>query len=117
MTAPDPNQPVTKSPAVPHVNKMKATKQRAKLRLLPVEEGGRKTAIRSGYRSLIRFHGSDTDFGFQLDLDAGELAPGDSGYGELSFWAAVELPSIKDIDEFEIREGSRVVGYGESAES
>ena len=68
----------------------------------------------SGYRSLLRFEGSGTDFGFELHLDRGatELAPGESGKALLSIWAAEELPILSNGEKFELREGVRVIGHG-----
>ena len=84
----------------------------ADLRLLQTNEGGRSSPIESGYRSLARFEGTETDFGFELELDADRLAPGESGTGRLSFWAVDELPELATGQSFELREGSRVVGHG-----
>lgn len=70
----------------------------------------------SGYRSLLRFAGSTIDFGFELELDSrttpNGIAPGSSGNGRLSFWAADELPTLVKGLPFEIREGQRVIGHG-----
>lgn len=85
---------------------------RATLELLPSERGGRSGAIESGYRSLVRFEGSDADFGFELTLEA-PLAPGASDSGLLSFWAVDDLPELAVGQRFELREGARVVGHGE----
>jgi hypothetical protein len=85
---------------------------RADLRLLPSGESGRSSPIESGYRSLARFEGSASDFGFELELEADRLAPGESGMGRLSFWAVEELPEFLAGQSFELREGSRVVGHG-----
>lgn len=88
----------------------------ARIHLLSTKEGGRSGALLSRYRSLLRFKGTETDFGFELELDpemnATGLAPGDSGDARISFWAVEELPSLTPGQEFEIREGTRVVGHG-----
>ena len=42
----------------------------------------------SGYRSIARFKQRPLDFGFELELERGELLPGGTGVGRLSFWAA-----------------------------
>lgn len=88
----------------------------AKIDLLPTSEGGRSGPLLSGYRSLLRFEGSEVDFGFELELDATAgsdgIAPGASGSGRVSFWAVEELPSLVAGQRFEIREGARVVGRG-----
>jgi translation elongation factor EF-Tu-like GTPase len=86
------------------------------LDLLPTSAGGRSTAVLSGYRSLLRFVESTTDFGFELELDTitnpNGIAPGSSGSGRISFWAAEQLPHLFQGQRFEIREGQRVVGHG-----
>lgn len=56
------------------------------------------------------------DFGFELELDPEYskrgLAPGTSGTGRLSLWAIEGLPSLSRDQNFELREGTRVVGHG-----
>jgi hypothetical protein len=66
----------------------------------------------SGYRSAARFEGAEIEYGFELELDAGRLAPGDAGTGRLSFWAVEELPELSAGQSFELREGARVIGQG-----
>lgn len=90
---------------------------RANLQLLGPHEGGRTSPIQSGYRSLAGFEGFESEFGFELDLDGGQLAPGDSGTGRLSFWAVEDLPDLAAGLSFELREGARVVGHGTVSES
>lgn len=84
--------------------------------LLPTSEGGRSGPLLSGYRSLLRFEGSEVDFGFELELDpavgSGGIAPGASGSGRVSFWAVEELPFLFAGQRFEVREGASVVGRG-----
>lgn len=96
---------------------MKRNVIRASLILKPAESGGRAGSLRSGYRSLLRLQGSDTDFGFELVLDEAsgseELKPGNAGTGCLSFWAADKLPNLAKGQQFEIREGTRIIGSGE----
>lgn len=92
---------------------MKRRTVNAHLTLLPPEAGGRSGSILSGYRSLARFEGSPTDFGFELTLEADELSPGSTGAGRLSFWAVDELPPLVRGLRFEILEGTKKVGYGE----
>lgn len=88
----------------------------ATLHLLATSEGGRSGPLTSGYRSLLRFEGSDTDFGFELELDPdvadGALAPGTSGSAQLSFWATDQMPPLVPGRKFELREGTRVIGHG-----
>jgi elongation factor Tu len=88
----------------------------ADLRLLSEDDGGRSTPIASGYRSAVRFAGVDLDYGFELELKA-DLAPGDSGTGRLSFWAVDELPNLFIGQQFELREGRRIIGHGTVAET
>ena len=93
---------------------------RVNLQLKPFESGGRSEPLRSGYRSLLRLQGCDTDFGFELVLDeefgSDGLKPGDSGTGYLSFWAVDQLPNLADGRQFEIREGTHIIGSGEIVE-
>ena len=89
---------------------------RARIHLLTTEDGGRSGVLLSGYRSLLRFEGTEGDFGFELELEpeprTSRLAPGDSGNARLSFWAVEELPSLFLGQKFEICEGTHVVGHG-----
>jgi hypothetical protein len=84
--------------------------------LLPTSAGGRSSAMLSGYRSLLRFAGSTTDLGFELELDSGTnpngVAPGTSSRGRLLLWAVDELPKLAGGHRFEIREGHRIIGHG-----
>ncbi|MCP5443161.1 MAG: hypothetical protein H6968_09025 [Chromatiaceae bacterium] len=89
----------------------------AKVHLIPTNEGGRSGPLMSGYRSLLRFEDSEVDFGFELELvpdsNVKGLAPGDTGNARLSFWAVEDLPILIAGMKFEMREGVRIVGYGE----
>jgi hypothetical protein len=93
---------------------------RANLKLEPSESGGRAGPLRSGYRSLLRLQGCDTDFGFELVLDEAPgsegLKLGNAGTGYLSFWAVDKLPNLANGQQFEIREGTRIIGSGEIIE-
>lgn len=84
---------------------------RTKLTLLPSDVGGRSGSISSGYRSLIRPEGWDVDLGVQLDLEADQLAPGETGIGYMSYWAN-KVPPVSAGARFELREGIRVIGHG-----
>ena len=88
----------------------------AHFRLLATEAGGRSGPLLSGYRSLLRFEGTGTDYGFELALDSpvrpDGVAPGASGTGRLSIWATQKLPRLVEGQKFEMREGTRVVGHG-----
>lgn len=85
---------------------------RVSIRLLPSAEGGRSTPIGSGYRSLLRFSGTETDYGFELDLDQEPLAPGEPGTGRVRIWALDDEATLEDGRAFEIREGAKIVGRG-----
>ncbi len=85
---------------------------RARVRLLRADEGGRSSPVGSGYRSLARFEGQESDVGFELDLDSDRLAAGESGTGRLSFWAVEALPELFVGQSFELREGLAVIGLG-----
>ena len=95
---------------------MKPRAIHASIHLLTTNEGGRSSILLSGYRSLLRFEGTEVDFGFELQLGpergAKGLAPGDSGNAQLSFWAVEELPILSPGQKFEIREGTHIVGHG-----
>ena len=82
------------------------------LEMLSTNEGGRTGAVRSGYRGLARFDGTDLDFGCELVFNGPPLAPGASGTGRLSMWAGEALPQLTVGLKFELREGTRVVARG-----
>lgn len=71
----------------------------------------------SGYRSLVRLEGGSVDFGFELTLHATAenegIRPGCVGSGRLSFWAVDDLPLLTKGQRFEVREGARIIGFGE----
>jgi translation elongation factor EF-Tu-like GTPase len=94
---------------------MSRTSIRARIYLQPTETGGRSGPVLTGYRSLLRFEGTEVDFGFELELDPSlgskGLAPGHSGEAKLSFWSE-QLPILMCSKRFELREGTRVIGYG-----
>ena len=85
---------------------------RAYIQMLPRSAGGRSTPIISGYRSLVRFDATGVDFGFELQLEAESVEPGESGFGCLSLWATAEIPDLSVGQGFELREGTRIVGHG-----
>jgi hypothetical protein len=82
------------------------------LRLLGSEEGGRSSAIRSGYCSLIHFNSVDGDFGCELTIPGDSLSPGGVAAVTATIWAGDQLPDLEDGTLFELREGGRVVGTG-----
>ncbi len=92
---------------------MTSSRIRAQLQLFPAGKGGRSAPIAPGYRSLVRFEGSEIDFGVELELDSEAIGPGGSGVADLRFWATGDLPDLANKPRFELREGTRVVGLGE----
>jgi len=79
------------------------------LALISTEDGGRQSAIVSGYRSLIRFVDSEAVYGVEIDLDGKVLEPGSAGVASAYIWAASSCPN--EI-RFDLLEGARVVGTG-----
>jgi hypothetical protein len=87
--------------------------------LLRPIDGGRSTSITSGYRPLCIFDKADgvrTIIGLcELDLD-GELAPGESRQGRLSFDVAVseEVRALVRVgSKFGLAEGPHRIGSAE----
>jgi translation elongation factor EF-Tu-like GTPase len=66
----------------------------------------------SGYRSLVRFDGTDRDLGVELAVEAQRLDPGEVGTVDLRFWATDDYPALSEGQNFELREGERIVGTG-----
>jgi translation elongation factor EF-Tu-like GTPase len=95
------------------LNAMSNPQATASLTLLSTENGGRASALASGYRSLVRFADRDMDIGVEIDVPGGEVEPGESAVVGLSFWADEELlPPLPQGLRFELREGARIVGHG-----
>jgi hypothetical protein len=89
------------------------------LDLLPSNAGGRSHPIATGYRPLCVIKGPGGDeriFGLcELQLD-GQLAPGDSGEGRLSFDISVsdEVRALLRVgSRFLLAEGARQIGSAE----
>jgi hypothetical protein len=102
--------------------------------LVPTAEGGRATALTSGWRGVVWFGerwtesdvqlwppgqgrvpvGEELVYGCELRLDSGSpLAPGMGGRGEIELWALGDpRPAIHPGAEFELREGARKIGTG-----
>ena len=81
---------------------------RARLRLLPGDEGGRRTPVRSGYRP--QFHLRTTDVSGAIDLGGADPAqPGETVEAEVELGRAVALERGLG---FAVREGGRTVGAG-----
>lgn len=84
----------------------------ANLRLLSTEEGGRETAVRPGYRSVLRFGEPDSEaWGVEITFDAqAELAPGEAAAVHIQAWADPPAPEVGTP--IQLYEGARLVGSG-----
>jgi hypothetical protein len=98
-------------PRRPEVTKPYPAVFEAELRVLSAAEGGRRPAIGSGYRSLIRMDGTNQDFGMELDCTT-DVQPGEIGPVVVTVWAGALFPPIQPGEGFEIREGPKVVARG-----
>lgn len=74
----------------------------------PTKEDDRAPSRRR-YRSLLRFERMPEDFGTMGEV----ILLGEAGTVRLSFWVVEELPPLAEGLQFEIRDGSRVVGRGQ----
>jgi hypothetical protein len=95
---------------------------RARLRLLPTEDGGRKTPIVSGYRSHWGFppdvHPDAHDAPLTIESGPGQgLDPGDETQVRLHPLAPALWPSIAPGLRLILLEGSRVIGHAEIIEA
>jgi translation elongation factor EF-Tu-like GTPase len=84
----------------------------AEFRLLTSTEGGRQTAIVSGYRPSLYLGELQTDGAIRL-LDRDEQAPGETANVLITLlhperWGQL----LKANAEFEAKEGLKTVGYG-----
>lgn len=95
---------------------MDRVEARVRIELVPTSRGGRKTAITSGYRSLVRFANDDEDYGCEVSLDQESLAPGARASGRISLWAGQEA-AVYDGLAFELREGGNIIGRGRTEQS
>ncbi|WP_185154849.1 hypothetical protein [Dysgonomonas sp. 25] len=80
-----------------------------------IEEGGRKTAAKSGYRSQIKFDFDDMQTsGQQIFIERRIVFPGDTVRAEIKL-ASIEYfeNKLKEGMRFEFREGDNVIGTGE----
>ena len=86
----------------------------ARVEFVPTQDGGRRSAVLSGYRPLLRFDGSDELFGLvEMHFDdPTSVAPGASGLARVGFGAPEILPRLRADDQFEVLEGNRVVARG-----
>ena len=82
----------------------------AKIALLATQEGGRKTPISTGYRSMCRFRGVDFSGTVQLPKSQSAMQPGQS---EVTVDLRLEQPvALENGQSFEIREAGKTVGRG-----
>lgn len=78
---------------------------------LTESEGGRRTAMHSGYRPQFAFHGTDIGGSITFTSPTEVVAPGDLATLTVEFYA--DLPVALEVgSRFTIREGSRTVGVG-----
>jgi translation elongation factor EF-Tu-like GTPase len=131
-------QPVSAPPGAGDTHSM-ALSLSCEVRLLATAEGGRQTALASGWRGVVSFGelwterdarlwpdvgeplpvGEELVYGSELRLDPGSeiLAPGDIGLAEITLPFHDEpRPAIRPGASFELREGSRKVGAGKVLE-
>ena len=86
------------------------------LYLLATAEGGRKTPLASGYRSIVRFGAEDSQppFGVEITFDApAVLDPGESA--EVHFWCwgwKESEPAPPSGTRIFLYEGAQMVGRG-----
>ena len=90
----------------------------AQLTYLTTEEGGRTGVFISGYRPQVKFPFSkQMTSGQQILLDKEMVFPGESVKVELALMAPITFKHQLSIgQEFEVREGARIVGRGEILE-
>ena len=90
----------------------KWTNVRAKIRVHPASEGGRRSPLKPPYRPHVRFVGNELRFGSQLDFLGVDEAPGGwEGDVTLSIGALDQVPSPQTT--FELLEGPLVVATGQ----
>jgi translation elongation factor EF-Tu-like GTPase len=91
---------------------------RARLRLLRTDEGGRHSAISSGYRSIVDLGertpaGETLWWGGEINLlEANELAPGEESEVCVRLWGGTPA-NLAEGAAFRLSEGQRLVGEGE----
>ena len=85
---------------------------KARLTLLPTENGGRRSPVFSGYRPQFRYLGRDNDVSIDL-LNRESLCPGDTDDVYLTFFRPeLQLRRIAIDTEFELAEGAKPVARG-----
>jgi len=87
----------------------------AEVHALPTSEGGRKSAMLSGYRPSHDFGKSGhLNDGLHEYPASGRIEPGSSGRAHIWLLAADENFGLLSVgDTFTVQEGGRVVGRGE----
>jgi translation elongation factor EF-Tu-like GTPase len=90
----------------------------AEIRYLTAEEGGRRSAVASGYRGQFHYGGEDYD-GFQYFPDTAKTEAVELGKKVRAFvaflsnrWEEVHRGQLAEGMPIEIREGSRIAGQG-----
>jgi hypothetical protein len=91
-----------------------ATEFDVNLQLLSTDDGGRETALRPGYRSIVRFGEADSEteaWSVEITLHGkAELAPGEAAVAHMHAWA--DLPPPRPGTAVRLYEGARLVGAG-----
>ena len=78
---------------------------------LTTGDGGRETALRPGYRSIVRFGEADSEpWGVEITFEAQELAPGESAVVHMLAWGDPPPPAAGTA--VRVYEGARLVGAG-----
>jgi elongation factor Tu len=81
--------------------------------LVPTEQGGRQTAVHSGYRGQFFYNGHDWDALYTFDTHDGTVAPGETARAFAVFASPDEhLGKVEPGLSFSLREGQRVVAHG-----
>jgi translation elongation factor EF-Tu-like GTPase len=90
----------------------------ALLKYKTTEEGGRKTAVHSGYRPDIKFPFSEMlTSGFQNFIGQGEVSPGENVKAEITIIASEYfIGQLYENLEFDFREGRHIIGTGKIIE-
>ena len=82
------------------------------IRLLRTEDGGRLTAVRTGYRPTVRFGNTYTESSIDL-IGRDVLAPGEECQAQIVFVNADYVEEfLRPEQTFDITEGTRKVGAG-----
>ena len=86
----------------------------ATLKYKTTEQGGRKTAAKTGYRPQVKFDFDEMQTsGQQTFIDRELVFPGDTVEAEMKILSADYFTNrLTDKMQFEIREGAKVIGTG-----